>query len=273
MDVSVRGLTFDVTITGPDAAGPPVLLLHGFPQNSAMWDRVIAYLHANNLTTITMDQRGYSPGARPSEVEAYATGECVSDVVAVLDTLGVPTVHLVGHDWGAIVAWHLAGEHSDRIETLTALSVPHPVAFFEAISTDEDQRRRSSYFHLFRQEGKAERVLLEDDAVRLRRALDGCPPDRVDAYVRPLLAPAALTAALNWYRAMDSTTTNCPPTGVPTTFVWGERDVAVGLIAARACAKQVIGPYEFVTTDATHWLADEVPQRVTEAILERVTGQ
>lgn len=273
MDVSARGLVFDVTKTGPESTNLPVLLLHGFPQNSGMWDRVSAYLHANGLTTITMDQRGYSPGARPSEVEAYATRECVADVIAVLDQLDIPKVHLVGHDWGSMVAWHVAGEHEDRVATLTALSVPHPVAFGEAIATDEDQQRRSAYFGLFRQSGKAEDVLLEDDAVRMRAIFDGCPPDRVDMYVEPMQVPGALTAALNWYRAMDSSTTNCPPVNVPTSFVWGERDVAVGATAARACAKHVTGPFDLVSTDASHWLADEMPERVSDTILERVAGQ
>jgi pimeloyl-ACP methyl ester carboxylesterase len=159
------------------------------------------------------------------------------------------------------------------VVTLTALAVPHPAAFFEAISTDEDQQRRSSYFALFRQEGKAEHVLLDDDATRLRQIFHGCPPDRVETYVQPMQEPGALTAALNWYRAMDSHTSECPPVEVPTTYVWGENDVAVGAVAARACAKHVLGPYEFVTTDSSHWMADEMPERVSDAILERVAGQ
>jgi pimeloyl-ACP methyl ester carboxylesterase len=273
MDVRVHGIVFEVTVAGPESSSAPVLLLHGFPQNSVMWDRVTPYLHANGLTTITMDQRGYSPGARPTEVEAYATGHCVDDALAVLDFLGLERAHLVAHDWGAVVGWHLAAEHPEAVATLTAVSVPHPQALSFAIATDEDQRRRSAYIKLFREAGKAERVLLENDAARLRAIFDGCPPDRIDAYVEPMLDPDALTAALNWYRATDAHTTQCPPVGVPTSFIWGERDVAIGATAARACAKHVTGPYEFVSADASHWVPDEMPERVSDVVLERVLGQ
>src|SRR5215475_16098471 len=115
MDVRARELVFDVTVAGPESNGVPVFLLHGFPQNSAMWDRVIPFLHVNGLTTITMDQRGYSPGARPTDVDAYATGHCVDDAIAILDFLGVERAHVVGHDWGAVVAWHLAAEHPETV--------------------------------------------------------------------------------------------------------------------------------------------------------------
>lgn len=273
MDVSARGLTFDVNVAGPASTDVPVLLLHGFPQNSTMWDRVRPSLHGVGLTTITIDQRGYSPGARPSEVEAYATRECVEDVLRVLNQLGVVKAHVVGHDWGSIIAWHLAGEHSDRVTTLTALSVPHPTAFREAIATDDDQRQRSAYIGLFRREGKAEHLLLENDGARLRALFDGCPPERVEAYVKPMQTPGALTAALNWYRAMDSYTTSCPLISVPTSFIWGERDVAVGATAARACGRYVTGPYEFKSVDASHWVPDEMSERVTEVVLERLAGQ
>jgi pimeloyl-ACP methyl ester carboxylesterase len=271
MDVSVRGLTFDVVVSGPASDQPPVLLLHGFPQNGAMWDRVAAMLHGSGLSTIVMNQRGYSRGARPADVEAYRISECVADVIAVLDDLDVPRVHLVGHDWGAVVAWHVAAEHPDRVVTLTALAVPHPTAFGAAIATDDDQRRRSSYFQLFRQEGKAEQVLLRDNGEPIRAMFDGCPPDRVEAYVAPMLEPGALTAALNWYRAMGRTLA-CADVGVPTTYVWGERDIAVGATAARACGDHVSGPFDFVALDATHWMADEMPERVGEIILDRVKG-
>jgi pimeloyl-ACP methyl ester carboxylesterase len=273
MDVSARGLTFEVVVSGPPStdAQPPVLLLHGFPQNRAMWDRVEAFLHPMGQTTIVMDQRGYSPGARPADVSAYAIGECVSDVIAVLDQLDLPKVHLVGHDWGAVVAWHVTAEHPDRVATLTALAVPHPTAFGEAIATDDDQRQRSAYFQLFRQEGKAESVLLRDNGEPIRAMFAGCPPERVETYVAPMLEPGALTAALNWYRAMGRSMA-CPEVRVPTTYVWGERDIAVGRTAARACAAHVVGPFQFETLDASHWMADEMPEQVSEIILERIKG-
>src|SRR5690349_11961399 len=104
MQVKARGLTFEVTEGGPED-GQPVLLLHGFPQDRREFDLLTPRLHAAGLRTYAIDQRGYSPGARPSGVGAYRIGEAVADVLGVLDSLGLESAHLVGHDWGAQVAW------------------------------------------------------------------------------------------------------------------------------------------------------------------------
>ena len=123
--IQVGGLGFEVAVGGP-AGGPAVLLLHGFPENSRMWDGVVPFLHGAGLRTVAPDQRGYSPGARPAEVTGYAIGEIVGDALGLLDALDLPAAHVLGHDWGAVVGWHLAAKHPDRVRTFTAVSVPHP---------------------------------------------------------------------------------------------------------------------------------------------------
>src|SRR3712207_5726185 len=153
--VEARGLTFDVYEEGP-AGGTPVLLLHGFPQDSRQWDLVVPRLHAAGLRTYALDQRGYSDGARPADVSAYRLSECVADVVAVLDALGVRAAHVVGHDWGANVGWLLAIHHPDRVRTLTAVSVPHPLAMRDAVRAHWSQGLRLGYFAIFRRRGLAE---------------------------------------------------------------------------------------------------------------------
>jgi pimeloyl-ACP methyl ester carboxylesterase len=272
MRISLRGLTFDVQVAGP-AEGEPVLLLHGFPQHAGEWEQVGALLHAHGYRTVAPDQRGYSRGARPTEVSAYRIGEAVADALALLDERGMDTAHLVGHDWGAVVGWHLAGRYPDRVRTFTAVSVPHPHAVAEAVRDDEDQRERSRYIELFRQPGKAEEVLLEDDGARLRRMLAGCPPERIADYVTPMLDPDALTAALNWYRAMGPD--EAGPLGrvaVPTTFVWGDRDTAIGPVAAERCGEYVTGQYRFLPLPgASHWIPDELPGEVAEAVMAGAT--
>jgi pimeloyl-ACP methyl ester carboxylesterase len=272
MRLSAREFVFEVTVGGTSRAGhAPVLLLHGFPQNAAQWDQVAAALHAAGRTTIAPNQRGYSPDARPSDVDAYAMAECVADAVAILDALDAPEVDVVGHDWGSLVAWHLAAAHPDRVRTLTAVSVPHPEAMGAAIATDADQQARSAYIKLFRQAGKAEDLLLEDCGARLRAMFAGCPPELVDTYVAPMLDRDALTGALNWYRAMTRETTACPAVGVPTTFVWGDGDLAIGATAARACAAHVAADYRFVPlAGVSHWVPDEAPDALAEAILARI---
>ncbi|MEV4757914.1 alpha/beta hydrolase [Micromonospora sp. NPDC049559] len=268
--VDARGLTFDVHAGGA-ADGEPVLLLHGFPQHSGEWDLVLPALHAAGLRSYGLDQRGYSPGARPPAVADYAVPELVADAVAVLDALGVEAAHVVGHDWGAIVAWRLAAEHPDRVRTLTAVSVPHPVAFAHAMANDPDQRERSAYVGMFRQPGTAEEVLLGNDAAGLRRIFAGVGADRAERYVEPMLAPGALTAALNWYRALTPAGLAVGPVEVPTTFVWSDGDAAVGRTAAEASAAHVTGDYRFVVlSGVTHWIPDEAPDALAAAVLERI---
>ncbi|MGN9775313.1 alpha/beta fold hydrolase [Micromonospora sp. H33] len=274
MRIDARGLTFDVRAGGPED-GPAVLLLHGFPQHGGEWDDVVPALHAAGLRTYALDQRGYSPGARPEAVEAYRLAELVADPAAVLDALGVDAAHVVGHDWGAVVGWGLAARHPDRVRTLTAVSVPHPAAMAHALTTDPQQKARSAYMLLFRQAGKAEKALLALNATGLRRMLSGVGgADRVAAYAEPMRAPGALTAALNWYRAMSrNDLAAVGPVPVPTTYVWSDRDVAIGRTAAEACAAHVTGDYRFVDlTGVSHWIPDEAPAPLAEAILARIRG-
>lgn len=173
------GLTFDLRVGGP-ADGDPVVLLHGFPQNAAEWDGVTARLNAAGYRTYAPDQRGYSPSARPDGVDAYALDHLVADVLSLLDHLGLASAHVVGHDWGAIVAWHLTARHPDRVRTLTALSVGHPRAFVTALRSDPDQRKKSSYIYFFRRRWIAERVLLAFNARTLRGVFAGSGLSRDD---------------------------------------------------------------------------------------------
>jgi aminoglycoside N3'-acetyltransferase/alpha-beta hydrolase superfamily lysophospholipase len=271
MRVEARGMTFEVRAGGPED-GEPALLLHGFPQHGGEWDDVVPALHAAGLRTYAPDQRGYSPGARPAEVGAYRIPELVDDAAAVLDALGVDAAHVVGHDWGAVVAWGLAAARPERVRTLTAVSVPHPSAMGHALATDRRQQARSAYMVLFRRPGLAEKVLLAFDAAVLRRMLGEVgDAARVARYADPLRRPGALTATLNWYRAMSGADMKAvAPVAVPTTFVWSDRDVAIGRTAAEACARHVTGDYRFVVLPGvSHWIPDRAPGPLAAAILAR----
>ena len=126
MQIPVGALTFDVTATGPEG-GQVVILLHGFPQTSACWRHVVPVLADAGYRVLAPDQRGYSPGARPEGVAAYHSAELTADVLGIADAVGVERFHLVGHDWGASIAWQLAARHGDRLLTVTPISVPHPL--------------------------------------------------------------------------------------------------------------------------------------------------
>jgi len=276
MQVDVGDLTFDVRAEGP-ADGIPILLLHGFPETSLSWSAVMPLLATAGLRCYAPDQLGYSPGARPAEVGAYAMPSLAQVTADLMTALDLPTAHVVGHDWGANVAWTLGAWHPDRVRTLTAVSVPHPAAYTAAFRADPEQKERSAYIRLFWQEGKAEEVLLADGARRLRRMLGaeaetGIPAEAVDQYVAVLSAPGALTAALNWYRAMSSGP-RVDPVGVPTTYVWSDGDVAIGRTAAEACADFVTGDYRFVQLPGvTHWIPEQAPGQLATAIIARIGG-
>ncbi|MGY2065186.1 alpha/beta fold hydrolase [Blastococcus sp. SYSU DS0619] len=273
----VGDLTFDVRVDGPED-GRPVLLLHGFPQTSASWAAVTPLLTQAGLRTYAPDQLGYSPGARPAEVEAYAMQNLAQVTADLMTALEIPVADVVGHDWGANVAWTVAAWHSDRVRSLTAVSVPHPAAYTAAFRIDPEQKERSAYIRLFWQPGKAEEVLLADDGRRLRRMLlgaegeTGVSPEAADEYVSALSAPGALTAALNWYRAMSSDI-RVDKVEIPTTYVWSDADVAIGRTAAEACAEFVSGDYRFVELPGiTHWVPEQAPEQLAAAILDRVAS-
>jgi pimeloyl-ACP methyl ester carboxylesterase len=220
---------------------------------------------------VAPDQRGYSPGARPEGVEHYAIDLLAEDVLGLADALGWDTFHLIGHDWGAAVAWYTAAHHAGRLRTLTTLSVPHLAAYNRALRDDPDQQERAAYIGFLRIEGKAERLLLEDDARRLREMYAGIvPADQADTYIARLSEPGALTGALSWYRAMTSALGDLPDVLVPTTLIWGNDDLAIGRAPVEECAQHVAADYALVELDASHWLPEQEPDAVVDAVLARV---
>jgi pimeloyl-ACP methyl ester carboxylesterase len=266
------GLTFDVRDAGPPD-GDPVVLLHGFPQDSTAWKKVAPALHQHGLRTLAPDQRGYSPMARPRSRASYRLRETTADVLALMDAAGLERAHVVGHDWGGVVGWALGAWHPDRVRTLTALSVPHPAAMAKAMVTS-DQALRSYYMALFQVPRLPERLLLAGDGAALRRMLHrgGLPDDAVEHYVARMREPGALSAALGWYRALPwSGRDAVGKVRVPTLHVWSTGDAFLGRAATEATAPFVDAPYRLeVLDDVTHWIPELAPDRVAELITAHV---
>lgn len=271
--MDVGELTFDVALDGP-AGGAPVLLLHGFPESYDAWRTVARTLTVADLRVIAPDQRGYSPGARPDTVESYRLAELVGDALGILDARGARSAHVVGHDWGASVAWALAARYPERVRTLTAVSVPHLAAFGAALTGDADQQERSEYIGKFREPGRTESALLADGGKRFRELFGGQVPEEViDAHWKRLGSRGGLTAALNWYRAMTADMSELPAVTVPTTYVWSNGDEALGRVGAEACGEYVTDDYRFVELDGvSHWVPGEAPGRLAHEILRRALG-
>lgn len=263
--------TFDALTAGP-TDGRPVLFLHGFPEAALQWTAQLELLGGTaRCHAVAPDQRGYSPGVRPAAVSEYRRAELVTDVFAMADALGWERFDLVGHDWGAAIGWASAVADPQRIRSLTAVSVPHPDPFSNAMHHDADQQQRSAYMRAFRSNG-AERDLLGTDARALRRIYEGkVPSSHVEDYVRRFSEPGALTAALNWYRAMRYDAEELGPVQVPTLYVWGTEDVAVGSTAALATADHVTGPYQFeMLQDVSHWVPEEAPDALNQLLLRHL---
>jgi pimeloyl-ACP methyl ester carboxylesterase len=264
------GLTFDVLDDGP-VDGPAVVLLHGFPERASHWEDVGSVLNVHGLRTLAPDQRGYSPGARPRGRLAYRMSRLVADTVALVEQYGAP-VHLVGHDWGAAVAWTTAATRPDLVRTLTTVSVPHPAAFARSLLTSS-QALRSWYVLAFQPPGAVE--LLARTAPGALSALlrgSGLTDADVLRFRREIVDDGALPGALGWYRALPFSRDSAPgPVLVPTTHLWSDGDVALAQRGAELTGDHVHAPYELrILRGVSHWVPTHAPVPLADAILARV---
>jgi pimeloyl-ACP methyl ester carboxylesterase len=268
------GLSFRLRSAGPPG-GRLVVLLHGFPQTSASWQAVMGDLASDGYRAVAFDQRGYSKGARPDGVDAYAIDHLVADVLAVADGLGGHRIDVVGHDWGGIVAWCVAGRHPERVRTLSVASTPHPLAFAAALRGDlgGDQPSRSGYADFFRS-SEAEAFFLRDDAAPLRGMYAALSAEAAEDYVRVLSEPGAMTGALNYYRATRFQDLADPgPITCPTLYVWSTDDMALGREAAEATGDHVQGAYRFeVLEGVSHWVPEEGAAEFSRLLREHLAA-
>ncbi|NND66355.1 MAG: alpha/beta hydrolase [Halioglobus sp.] len=269
----VDGATFRVRIAGFDAnpGAPVVVLLHGFPVNSAMWLPILQSLADAGYRVIAPDQRGYSPGARPDAVSDYRVELLAQDVLLLVDAIGVQQFHLVGHDWGAIVGWRLASTAQERLLSWSALSIPHPAALADAIASDPEQRSRSGYIRLLRLPWLPEVVLARDNFASLQALGESAGEVQHREYVALFSEPGAATAAFNWYRALPASLgdvmAGAPHVAVSTLFIGGSVDGVVAPSSVAAQSRYLIGPYREVSLRAGHRLVQSHSREVTNALL------
>jgi pimeloyl-ACP methyl ester carboxylesterase len=268
--IPANGRTFRARLAGDHGDG--VIMLHGFPATSAMYEPLLSRAAADGYRAVAFDQRGYSPGARPDDIESYVLSELVTDVLAVADAVGFERFHLVGHDWGSAVGWVVAGRAPERVLSWTGQSIAHPAAFTEALASDPDQQRRSAYFEFFSRPWVPETVFSFNGMAALREAYEPMSDAQRTEYLRVFAEPGAMTAALNWYRALPLSRAQAqgqtPPKIVrPTLFIWGNADESVGRAGVKAQTKYIDAPYQELELDAGHWVLEEQTAPVTEAIL------
>lgn len=265
------GLRFDVRDSGP-IEGDVIIALHGFPQTSQMWDAMTPTLTGAGYRLLSPDQRGYSPDARPPRISDYRIDRLAGDVLALADAAGADRFHLLGHDWGGGIGWHLAATYPDRIRTLSVASTPHPRALMTAMLGR--QGLSSWYMALFQLPRLPEYLLTRNDSASLRRMAEQSGVADTDHVVRLFAQPGAATASINWYRAMRSPSVPAPgEVHIPVLYVWSDHDVALGRRAAELTRRWVSGDYRFeVMSGVSHWIPEERPTELAEFVLSRIAG-
>lgn len=272
------GLAFDASIAGDPSGAPLVLLLHGFAASRFLFDAQLPALARAGFFAVAPNQRGYSPGARPDPADhaRYDIELLVRDAldIAAAAGHGERRFHLVGHDWGGSLAWEIAFHHPERLGSLTMLSRPHPGAFSRALREDPEQPHRSRHHKGFLDPGAAAELLADDARwLRERHAANGVPPEATAKHLSVLGDPAAMEAALAWYRARGAVHRPIGPVLVPTLFIWGDADDTVGRMAAEGTRDFVEAPYRFEALPGVgHYAPDQEPERVSALLLEHLAS-
>jgi pimeloyl-ACP methyl ester carboxylesterase len=263
--VDVDGVGIEYEVVGE---GRPVVLLHGFPDSGRLWRYQVPALAAAGFQVIVPDLRGYGRSGKPEAVEAYSIPVLAGDVMAILAEQGIGKAHVVGHDWGAALAWGLAAFVPDTVDHLVVLSVGNPVTFLRTL----EQRQKSWYMLLFQFPGVAERWLSDDNWANLRQW--GRHPD-IDQVIAELEANGSLTPGLNWYRANVGPESwagpplQLPPVQGPAMGLWSSGDFALSEVQMTDSAENMAGTWRYERLDGPgHWMQLEVPGRVNELLLD-----
>jgi pimeloyl-ACP methyl ester carboxylesterase len=264
--VEVNGIGSEYDVSGD---GRPVVLLHGFPDSGRLWREQVPALMRAGFQVIVPDLRGFGRSDKPNEVQAYALSALAGDVLGVMDDVGVEKAHVVGHDWGAALAWALGTFAGGRVDHLVALSVGHPATF---MGDGYEQHEKSWYMLLFQFPDIAERWLSADDWANFRTW--GQHPD-ADAVIAELETTRSLTPGLNYYRA------NAPPESwlqgglelpsveVPTMGVWGSGDFALTEAQMVNSAQNVAGPWRYERLEGPgHWMQLEAPDALNRLLID-----
>jgi pimeloyl-ACP methyl ester carboxylesterase len=274
--VAANGIELNVAEAGP-ADGPLVILLHGFPEFWFGWRELVGPLAEAGYRVVAPDQRGYNLSSKPKGVAAYRLDPLRADVFALASALERERFSVVGHDWGASVAWWMAsGGEAGRLERMAVLNAPHPAVWRASMANDPAQRKKSRYVQALRVPWMPELLVRAGGYKGLADAFASSPrqaafgPEQMAAYRAAWTQPGALTATLNWYRALFAQDLPVPAAGaltVPTLVLWGDRDAfaepKLAEQSAALCADARIVHFP----NASHWLAHDEPDAVAREVI------
>ena len=281
--IETNGIKLHVVQAGPQS-GVPVVLLHGFPEFWYGWRNQIPALVAEGCRVIVPDQRGYNLSDKPKGVNNYDVYTLVEDIIGLIDALGYEKVNLVGHDWGAVVAWTLAIKYPERLHKLSILNVPHPAVMKRFLTRDFEQMRRSWYIFFFQLPWIPERFMSAENwrgavgALRGSGKIHTFTNEDIEKYKEAWSQPGAMMSMINWYRAvirhMPKLTKELR-IKVPTLMMWGMKDFALTHRMARPSMDYVDDGNLILFPEATHWVqhdaAEEVNHYLTDFILDKAS--
>jgi pimeloyl-ACP methyl ester carboxylesterase len=283
--INTNGIQLHTVMAGPQS-GTPVMLLHGFPEDWRCWTRQLPGLVQAGCRVIMPDQRGYNLSDKPKGIGSYRLEELTQDILGLIEALEYEKVNLVGHDWGAVVAWMLAIEHPEKLHRLGIINAPHPAVMKRFLRRDFEQMRRSWYALSFQLPWLPETILrlgnwrVATNVLRGSARRDAFSAEDLEKYREAWSQPGAMTAMLNWYRAAaryQDEVTDGVRVQVPTLVLWGVKDVALTYRMARPSIDYCDAGNLIFFPDASHWVqheeAEEVNHYLLDFLLDKVKKQ
>ncbi len=275
IQIKIDDLTFDCRTDG-DKENELVIFLHGWPETSYMWKKLMSHFSKNGFYCVAPNLRGYSKNACPKGKKYYSLDKLSKDVLGISNFLHKSKFHLVGHDWGAAIGWKVVHDHQDRILSWTGISVPHLQAFGKAIVVDMEQSKMSQYIKDFQLSYLPESRIRKDDFKILKKLWKNSESNEIDNYLEVFINPKQLTASLNYYRSnyklLKSAATKqiLGDINVPTLFIWGNKDIAIGSYAVSESHQYMKNEYEFLELDSGHWLIQTKYQELKKVITKHI---
>lgn len=269
--IKIDRLEFNCRVSGKEQ-DELVIFLHGFPETSYMWREIMDKISSLGFYCLAPDMRGYSQGACPKGIHNYTIKKLRDDVLNMANFLKKSRFHLIGHDWGAGIGWNVVFNNKDRIISWTGLSIPHPRAFGKAIKLDRDQKKKSRYIMLFLIPWLPEFIIRMNDFKIFKRLWQNSSSDEIENYLSVFRRKESLTSALNYYRANIGKGKNelNGDIHVPTLFIWGKHDEAVGSFAVENNKNYIKADYTLLNLKGGHWLIQTNYSEVERALIEHL---
>jgi pimeloyl-ACP methyl ester carboxylesterase len=271
LKIELDHLTFEC-LTDGDKENELIIFLHGWPETSSMWKKLMTYFSKEGFYCVAPNLRGYSKYACPEGKEHYSLDKLSNDVLRIFTYLKKSKFHLVGHDWGAIIGWKFVHDNQEKILSWTAISVPHPQAFGKALVIDKEQIKMSQYVKNFQIPGIPEKQIRKDNFKLLRKLWKNSNTDEIEEYLQVFSNPKQLTASINYYRSNYGLLKNALQEEilgdiyVPSLFIWGNKDLAIGSYSVNEGHQYMKNDYIFLELDSGHWLIQTNYRELEKAI-------